>query len=121
FHEELKFPTGRWDTAKGERTIANVIDIDHPDWQRSNWDMDDPAVLRVRWVNGRPQYRYEFWGRGTPGMGPDGDAIFFSAPPDPQPYPSEVTSWIDDLDELARVIAEQNSGVEDFLNGPPPI
>lgn len=116
--EELRFPMGRWDTPKGERTIANVTDIDHPDWQRSNWDMDDPAVLRVRWVNDRPQYRYEFWGRGGSGLRQQG--VFFSAPPDPEPYPSTVTSWMDDLDELARVIAQQNSGVEDFLNGPPP-
>ncbi|MFA7480811.1 MAG: hypothetical protein WC314_09930 [Vulcanimicrobiota bacterium] len=121
FDESTRHPIGRWMTPRGERHVANVTNIEHPEWRRSNWEMDDPAVLRVRWVNDQPQYRYEYWGHNSASsLRQNGN--FSSTPPDPEPYPSTITNWMNDLSSLARVVTQANTGsnVHDHLDGTPP-
>lgn len=54
------------------RTVANVLDIEHPDWSRSDWNQYDPAVISVKWVGGQPVFSYRFWGRGPGGKRDEG-------------------------------------------------
>lgn len=103
---EGKFPIGTW-IEKG-RNVSNVIDIEAPDFLRSNWDMDDPAVISIKWVNDEPLYRYEFWGNAdAPGV-KQGAAHSF---------------WhFGSGQELADYVADMNtaSNVHEHLNGTPP-
>lgn len=50
------------------RNVKNVLDQKDPNWARSQWSTTDPAVIRVRWVNNKPQYSYHWWGL-DPGSG----------------------------------------------------
>jgi hypothetical protein len=99
--DDLGFPTGTWKERK--RNVSNVINRSDPDWCRSGWEMDDPAVIRVVWVNDQPQYTYEYWGRSS------GGPVFNRSGPAPK-------------DNLAKEMARVNTApnVHKHLNGTPP-
>lgn len=103
----LQFPAGAY--ARGilpgnpvPRHPANVLDQNHPEYRRSNWDMDDPATFSIRWEGDRPVYTYSFWGR-----------------PDTPPRPVwTFNSRQEAVEYVARMNTAQN--VHDHLNGTPP-
>ena len=113
--DELGAPFGRWKFAPTtlERTTSNVVNVDVDDYQVSDWQLTDPAILRLTWVGDEPQIRY-YW-RGS------GDVLGIL--PRDKPY------WTD-IEEAAEYLAAENTG-ENFattgstdvlgnLNGPPP-
>ena len=113
--DESGLPIGRWQpsAASEVRDVSNVVDEDDPDWRISSWELTDPAVIRVQWVNEEPQIRYYWWGTG-PTLGK---------------LPRDRDYWTDP-EEAADYIAAENTG-ENFaltsqsdvvgnLNGTPP-
>jgi cytoskeletal protein CcmA (bactofilin family) len=112
--EGIGFPYGVWPSQPGNpqtRTVASVLDPDDPGWRPSNWMPDDPAVLSVRWIDGQPKFRYQYWGRSTddnpppPGADPD---LF-------RPHPAGGTAMLatlefDSIQALAHAITVDNNG-----------
>ncbi len=88
------FPTGRWQT----RDVANVIDRGDPDFDQSHWSLNDPAVLRVRWVNNEPQYRYEWWGEDSG-----------TSPPTPVFAYIPGSGWANDKEAFIDSVADMQS------------
>ena len=60
--EHTGYPFGEW--KRYDRTVANVIDFTRPGWRTSRWGIDDPALIDAVWIDGKPVYRYRYWGRG---------------------------------------------------------
>lgn len=73
--DSLGFPTGTFTgirvlpaTGTTERTPGNVLDkLRNPDWARSDWKIDDPAVFSILWQNDQPLYLYAYWGNSDDG------------------------------------------------------
>lgn len=100
------FPYGQW-TSQG-RNVANVLDINRPDFRRSNWDLNDPATVSVHWVDDKPIFRYEYWGQS------DQSGL---------KQESVHRSWdFPDTESLADFVSKENTSANtaNFLNGPIP-
>lgn len=113
--DQTQLPIGSWEKGKQgyfmpgrprvARTIANVLDINHPNWSRSDWNQYDPAVVRVRWVDGQAVFAYELWGH------------------------QDNSGYLDDsvnnlmtplsFDDLVRVVSDTNTSgnTQEHLNG----
>ena len=104
--DETGFAYGTW--KQRGRNVVNVLDIGRADWRRSDWELDDPAVISIRWVNGQAVYRYDYFGKAD-GSGNRDDSIH---------------AFHEDTDaaNFARGIAAQNTApnVHEHLNGSPP-
>ena len=99
--DDLGFPAGKWE--EYDRDVSNVIDLSDPDFQRSRWELDDPGVLRVTWINNQPQFKYEYYGNSN------GNPVYG--------YLGPTTK-----EDLARALADVNTApnVHSHLNGTPP-
>ncbi len=59
------------------RHVSNVLDLEHEQFLRSNWDQDDMGAISVHWVNEQPVYRYHWVGRiGSGGMDDPSSAAY---------------------------------------------
>jgi cytoskeletal protein CcmA (bactofilin family) len=83
---------------KVTRTVVNVLDIEHKNWARSDWNQFDPAVVSVKWVDGVPKYGLRFWGH-------DEDSTLRDEAADPM-FEREESS----LSDLAKFMVKEATG-----------
>ena len=100
--DPMGFASGSWPVTNPPRDVDNVLDANDPDWVRSAWTDNDPAVLSVTWINGEPVFHYRYWGL-DPDSGVDIDDS--ANPVGAHPVEREFHS----AEEMATQVAAMNS------------